>query len=116
MRVSPRRVVTDSDLSVRGPERLRRDLSASRQAVEELRRRVTELSDEVTAVYGAYDRTMAELRRCREGARDLAIKVELRSTVATSFASLFKFNFADAFRQTLPFGLVFSFHVSMIIL
>jgi hypothetical protein len=76
MRVSPRRVVTESELSVRGPERLRRDLAASRETVEELRRRVTELSDEVTAVYGAYDRTMAELRRYRDGARDLAVKVK----------------------------------------
>jgi hypothetical protein len=80
MRVSPRRVVLESDLSVRGPERLRRDLLASRETVEELRHRVAELSDEVTAVYGAYDRTMAELRRCRDGARDLAVKVESKST------------------------------------
>ena len=81
MRVSPRRVMVESDLSVRGPERLRRDLAASRETVEELRRRVTELSDEVTAVYGAYDRTMAELRRCREGARDLAAKVGCSFTI-----------------------------------
>ena len=80
MRVSPRRAVIESDMSVRGPERLRRDLAASRETVEELRRRVIELSNEVTAVYGAYDRTMAELRRCRDGARDQAVKVTTRSS------------------------------------
>jgi hypothetical protein len=81
MRGSPRRAVIESDMSARGPERLRRDLVASRETVEELRRRVMELSNEVTAVYGAYDRTMSELRRCRDGARDLAVKVANSSAV-----------------------------------
>jgi hypothetical protein len=68
---SNRQVLMESGLS----SRLGRDLAAARETIEELKRKETELGDEISAVYGAYDKSMAELRRCREGVRDLGIKV-----------------------------------------
>ncbi len=68
---SNRQTLMESGLS----SRLGRDLAAARETIEELKRREADLGDEISAVYGAYDKTMAELRRCREGVRDFGIKV-----------------------------------------
>ena len=61
--------------------RLGRELAAARETIEALKRREAELGDEISAIYGAYDKTMADLRRCREGVRDFGIKVVSFSNV-----------------------------------
>ena len=81
---------SEETLGLLAPERLRDrsrgttlavqahcDLAASREEIKALKQRVDELSNEVSSVYGAYDRTMSELRRCREGARDQYVTVIL---------------------------------------
>jgi hypothetical protein len=68
---SHRQALMESGLS----SRQGRELAAAREIIEALKRREAELGDEISAVYGAYDKTMAELRRCREGVRDFEIKV-----------------------------------------
>jgi hypothetical protein len=68
-----RQTLMESGLS----SRLGRELAAAQETIEALKRREAELGDELSAIYGAYDKTMAELRRCREGVRDFGIKVML---------------------------------------
>jgi hypothetical protein len=52
--------------------------NALQEEIKALKQRLSELGEEVATVYNAYDRTMAELRRCRDGARDQDVMVSMK--------------------------------------